>query len=88
MIIKVIKYDPPFAKEFRKLPEDIRVRAIKAESLFRINAFHPSLRLHKLKGKLKDLWSISIHYKYRIIFKVMEEGEILFISIGKHSIYN
>ena len=29
----------------------------------------PSNRLHKLKGKLKGYWSVSINMKYRIIFK-------------------
>lgn len=29
----------------------------------------PSNRLHKLKGKLKGLWSVSINMKYRIIFE-------------------
>lgn len=29
----------------------------------------PSNRLHKLKGKLKGYWSVSINMKYRIIFE-------------------
>jgi proteic killer suppression protein len=29
----------------------------------------PSNRLHKLKGKLRGTWSVSINIKYRIIFK-------------------
>lgn len=29
----------------------------------------PSNRLHKLKGKLKDRWSVSINMKYRLIFE-------------------
>ena len=29
----------------------------------------PSNRLHKLKGKLKAFWSVSINMKYRIVFK-------------------
>lgn len=32
-------------------------------------AIPPSNRLHKLKGKLKAYWSVSINMKYRIIFK-------------------
>ncbi|OGC82237.1 MAG: hypothetical protein A2V81_00580 [Candidatus Abawacabacteria bacterium RBG_16_42_10] len=62
-------------------------KAIKAEKLFRSNPFHPSLRLHKLKGKLFGLWSISIDRRNRIVFKPLNDGVILFVSIGAHSIY-
>jgi len=55
--------------------------------LFKENPFHLSLRLHKLKGKLEGLWSISIDMKHRIIFKSLEDGVILFVSIGMHAIY-
>jgi addiction module RelE/StbE family toxin len=43
--------------------------------------------LHELHGKFKGIWSISITNNYRIIFARMENGDILFISIGKHDIY-
>lgn len=32
-------------------------------------ALPPSNRLHKLKGKLKGYWSVSINTQYRIIFE-------------------
>lgn len=88
MRIVAIHYTDAFAKQFRALPQHIQRKAIKAEKKFRGNPFHPSLRLHKLKGKLDGLWSISLDYKHRIIFKPMEDGVILFISIGLHAIYD
>ncbi len=87
MLIKAIHYNSDFEKQFRKLPRKIQQKALKAEKLFRSNSFHPSLRLHKLGGKLKGLWSISLDMKYRIVFKPLEDSIILFISIGVHSIY-
>ncbi|HBW74059.1 MAG TPA: plasmid stabilization protein [Candidatus Magasanikbacteria bacterium] len=51
------------------------------------NPLHPSLRIHALQGNLKGLWSISITGSYRIIFERQKNGDILFISIGKHDIY-
>jgi len=87
MIIKKIHYDSGFEEQFLGLPKDIQKKAIKAEKLFRKNPFYPSLRLHKLHGKLKGLWSISLDMKYRIIFKVMDDGVILFVSVGIHAIY-
>lgn len=40
----------------------------------------PSNRLHKLKGKLKAFWSVSINMKYRIIFK-LDNGQATDVSI-------
>jgi addiction module RelE/StbE family toxin len=87
MIIKKIEYSRRFAKEFRRLPEDIAFLAIEKERIFKNNPLHPSLRLHALHGKFKSLWSISVTGNYRIVFERMKNGDILFISIGKHDIY-
>lgn len=51
--------------------------------------FHPSLRTHKLKGELSGIWSCSIDYENRILFKFMEnatteEEEILLLTLGSH----
>lgn len=87
MIIKDIHYSKKFIKELRKLPKQIIGLAIKKEEIFRKNPLHPSCRLHELHRKFKGIWSISIAGNYRIIFERMENGDILFISIGKHDIY-
>lgn len=88
MQITKIHYNAIFEKQFLNLPRDIQIKACKTEQIFKENPFYPSLRLHKLKGKLKGLWSISLDRKNRIIFKVLEDGVILFISIGSHAIYD
>lgn len=87
MIVQTILYSTEFVKQLRKIPKEIISIAIKKETIFKENPLHPSLRLHELHGKLKELWSISINGNYRIIFKRKENGDILFISIGKHDIY-
>lgn len=88
MQAKEIHYNDDFKMQFLCLPKSIQKKACKCEQLFRDNAFHPSLRLYKLKGKLDGLWSISIDIKYRIIFKPLNNGVILFVSIGLHAIYD
>lgn len=88
MQVREIFYSTNFQNQFKLLPLEIKKKAIKTEKTFRINPFYPSLRLHKLKGKLNGAWSISVDMKYRIIFKPMEKGEVLFISIGLHAIYD
>ncbi len=83
-----IFYGGRFAKRRDALDPVIRKKILKAVLLFEKNPFHPSLRLHQLKGKFKGYWSISIDMRYRIIFRFVENGDALFISVGTHAIYN
>jgi mRNA-degrading endonuclease YafQ of YafQ-DinJ toxin-antitoxin module len=87
MKVNNIHYNDSFEKQFLAIPKIIQKKAIKKELIFRENPFHPSLGLYKLNGNLDGLWSISIDMKYRIIFKPLADGVILFISVGVHSIY-
>jgi proteic killer suppression protein len=43
----------------------------------------PSLKLHKLKGNLKDYWSITIEKPWCIVFKY-EKGEFIEVEIGDY----
>lgn len=87
MKVLEIYYTDYFKKQFLGLPEFIKKMACRKEKLFREDPFHPSLRLHKLRGRLDGSWSISVDMKYRIIFKPLGDGVILFGSIGTHAIY-
>ena len=87
MIVVNILYATRFVTELRKLPPELVALAVKKEKIFKENPLHPSLRIHGLQGTLKGLWSISISGGYRIVFERQTNGDILFISIGKHDIY-
>ena len=66
-----------------RVAEDIRA----ALELLAEDAFHPQLRTHKLKGKLKGSWACSAGYDLRIVFKyVQHEGTeaILLETVGTH----
>ena len=82
-----ITYASVFKKDCERLPRYLSQTIIEKEKLFRENPLHPSLRLHRLRGTMAGLWSISITMNYRIIFKRQNNGDILFISIGTHDIY-
>jgi mRNA-degrading endonuclease YafQ of YafQ-DinJ toxin-antitoxin module len=82
-----IYYSSEFKKRFKKLPSQIKAIAIDKEHFFRTNPFNPSLRTHKLAGRLHGLWSFSLDYKHRIIFRFLPDRTVLFISVGDHSIY-
>lgn len=87
MIVKEIYYSKKFIKELKKLPKEIIRLVIKKENIFRGNPIHSSLRLHELHGEFNGIWSILLMSNYRIIFERTDNGDILFISIGKHDIY-
>lgn len=68
----------------RKHPE-LRSSYEKTLELLELNPRHPSLRLHKLKGCLSDLHSVSINLSYRITIQFLIEGRtIIPIAIGSH----
>jgi len=51
------------------------------------DAFHPALKTHKLKGKLKHSWACSAGYNLRIVFQFVqyENSEaILLEAVGSH----
>jgi addiction module RelE/StbE family toxin len=82
-----IFYSPRSLKRLEKLPQEIIDLADEKVKIFEKNPWHPSLRIHPLKGELKGYWSISISKQYRLIFSHKENGDTLFLSIGKHDIY-
>jgi mRNA-degrading endonuclease YafQ of YafQ-DinJ toxin-antitoxin module len=53
--------------------------------LLEANPFHPSLRLHKLSGKLEELHSVSLDMQYRITMEFyIEDEKIVPVNIGTH----
>ncbi len=83
-----ILYSRRFQKQHKDLPKDVKEKSVKALRLFLENILHPSLRLHKLSGASKGLWSISLDKRYRIILRPMKQNTFLLISIGTHAIYD
>lgn len=51
---------------------------------FTNDPFDPSLRTHKLSGKLKDLWSFSLEYDGRLLFYFTDDANAVFVDIGSH----
>ena len=71
---KFIRKHPALLKQYEKTLE-----------LMELDPFHPSLRLHKLKGMLEELHSVSINISYRITIEFLVEGKtIIPVNIGTH----
>ena len=72
-------------RKFLKKHPDLRGQYQKTLELLEIDPHHPSLRLHRLQGRLSDLSSVSINMSYRILLEmVLEENDIILVDIGSH----
>ena len=83
-----IEYTQRYEKKlfkFLKKHKDVVERYKKTILLMEADPFHPSLRLHPLKGKLKDLSSVSIDMQYRISIEFyIDDNRIVPVNIGTH----
>lgn len=78
------QYEKRLRKFIKKRPE-LLSQYEKTIKLLEVNPHHPSLRLHKLSGKLSDLHSVCINISYRITLElIIIDKEIIPIEIGSH----
>ena len=77
-------YERQLTRFIRRHPE-LREHYAKTLRLLEANPQHPSLRLHKLQGKLQAYSSVSINMKFRIMIDfVIKDDIVILISIGSH----
>jgi addiction module RelE/StbE family toxin len=74
-----------FEKKFEKLSVKTQKQFYKKLEIFLSNPFHDSLNNHPLRGEFKDSRSISITGDIRAIYRIIDEDNILFVTIGSHS---
>ena len=82
-----ILFSSSVTKELKriKLKDKKLIEIIKKQLLvFTHNPKHPSLRIHKLSGKLGNAWSVSITMKIRMIYQLADESTAFFFDIGTH----
>jgi proteic killer suppression protein len=73
------------AAKFIKRHPDLLPHYEKTLKLLELNPTHPSLRLHRLRGPLHDLHSVSINISYRITLEfLLEDGKIVLVNVGSH----
>lgn len=81
-----VYYSPQFIKKYKKLTKkdkDLGTLIKSKITLFLFDSKNSSLKLHKLKGELRDDWSITIKSNLRIIL-THEEENVYFLDIGSH----
>lgn len=73
------------AARFIKQHPELRQQYLKTLQLLEANPFHPSLRLHPLRGKLDGLHSVSINLSYRITLELLiQDEQIIPVNVGDH----
>lgn len=73
------------ASNFIKNHPELISQYEKALKILEIDPYHTSLRLHQLKGRLKNLHSISINISYRITLEFyFNDKEIILVNVGHH----
>ncbi len=83
-IIYTKSYNKRAVKFIKKHP-DLIGQYEKTLKLLKLNPFHPALQLHKLSGKLEELYSISINISYRVTLEfLISEKTIIPVKIGTH----
>lgn len=83
--MKVIKFSLAFQKKLHQLhrrDKQLTEKIRKQLKLFQAHPKHPSLRLHKLRGKLQHTWSLSVTTSFRLLF--IEDSEYYFFDMGEH----
>ena len=85
----IIRYSPNFSKVLKKKltkQPPLKTKLSKQIKLFQKDMRHPSLKLHKLKGKRADEFSFWIAGDIRILFVFVEDC-VYFTDIVTHDEY-
>ncbi len=83
-IIYTPGYNKRAAKFLKKHPQ-LYSQYGKTLKLLEVDPYHPSLRIHKLKGALSELHSVSINMSYRITLQmIIQDGNLVLIDVGGH----
>ena len=76
-----------YVDDAKKFPDDTKAKLKEQHYLLEENPFHPGLETHKLKGALSAYWAFYVTGGYRVIFRFLEDNEVIYYDIGTHDIY-
>lgn len=78
---------PVFIKRFNVFEKDLQSEVLEKIELFKDVKNHKQLQVHKLHGQMKDRYSFSVNYKFRIVFRYISKKGVVLLAIGDHDIY-
>ncbi|MBI2550790.1 plasmid stabilization protein [Candidatus Uhrbacteria bacterium] len=84
-----VSYAPSFIRQYKNLPALLKQEVKEKVSLFADIRNHQALRVHKLKGSLKEQYGLNVNYEIRIVFWYMKTKpkEAVLLAIGDHEVY-
>ncbi len=85
--VKNVRYSRRFVRQLSRLPLRIVREAQTKENIFKKDSCDSRLRTHKLHGRDAGAWAFSVDHSYRVKFIFVGEGEVVFLEVGTHDIY-
>ena len=82
-----LEYAPSFLRQLKKLPVALQRETLDKILSFKDKKNHRKLEVHKLKGRLREKWSFSVNYSYRVVFKWLPNNSAGLLAVGDHDIY-
>jgi addiction module RelE/StbE family toxin len=82
--MKII-FQKKFEKEYKKLPDKIKLKIQEKNILFERDPNNPILNNHALHGKYMGYRSISVTGNIRVIYRFLGKVTVIFSEIGTHS---
>jgi plasmid maintenance system killer protein len=79
-----ILYAPNFVRMYKGLHVGLKTEVREKIDLFRYKKNHILLKVHKLKGSLKNTYSFSVNYQIRVVFEYEDKNTVNLLYIGDH----
>jgi len=76
-----------FKRSYKKIPRHIQSDFEKKIGTFMSNPNHPSLKTHKLKGKLQECLAFRLKDGFRVLFEFSGTDTVDLLDIGSHDVY-
>lgn len=80
-----IVYSKQFVKQYKNLTPKLQRQTKARIEFWKEHPGDPTLRLHKLKGKLSNFYSINITGDIRALYEIIGGDVYLYEMIGSHS---
>jgi mRNA-degrading endonuclease YafQ of YafQ-DinJ toxin-antitoxin module len=82
-----VAYKATFVRQFDKLETALQAEVLEKVALFQNTDHHRRLKVHKLHGHLKNCYSFSVNYRFRIVFEYLSKNEAALLAVGDHEVY-
>lgn len=79
-----VEYSTRFVRTSSRLSPELKEEILERVEQLKDLKNHKRPKVHKLKGKLKDVWSFSVNYRIRITFFKPRKNVILLETVGTH----